>query len=274
MADQPKNIYQRVIEVQKAVQTVLKNEKVEVRGDRSYKAVTHDDVAALLHMPLAEAGIVLLPDVTEFVTTEFNIEKRGDQGPYTQKWYRTDIKIKVKWINADMPDDFFESTGAAFALDTSDKSFSKAYSLALKIVLLKVHLLESRDSEEQRPFENDELSDKRPAGKRPAGKSPPSKKPEPQKPAAKPKSNPILSPATQDEIDVMYSLCIERGLKESVLNLLIRDGYGVTSAKLPAWICSEICKFLGKESVDEAAVVTQAMEVKKRREAKANAQKS
>ena len=34
--------------------------------------------------------------------------------------------------------------------DTSDKAYAKAYSLALKIVLLKVHLLESRDGEEQR----------------------------------------------------------------------------------------------------------------------------
>lgn len=149
-----KNIYQRFIEVQKKVRSVQKKESVEM-GNNSYKAVTHDDVAALLHLPLAEQGIVMLPDVAEYSITDFQVEKydKWKKTNYQQKWYRADLKIKVKWINADKPEDFFESTGGAFALDTSDKAFAKAYSLALKIVLLKVHLLESRDGEEQRLFE-------------------------------------------------------------------------------------------------------------------------
>lgn len=152
------NIYQRFIQVQKQVRSVVKNDTIKMSAtDKGYKAVSHDDVAALLHLPLAEAGIVMLPDVVDFSTTEFEVEKPGYNGKpgYIQRWYRTDLKIMVKWINADKPDDFFSSTGAAFALDTSDKSFAKAYSLALKIVLLKVHLLESRDEEEKRTFEAD-----------------------------------------------------------------------------------------------------------------------
>lgn len=146
-----KNIYQRMIEVQKKVTSVQKDALVKMsENDRGYKAVTHDDVAAALHLPLAEAGIVMLPDVEEFTLSDF--EKTNQWGK-TVTWYRTDIKILVKWINADNPEDFIVSKGAAFALDTSDKSFAKAYSLALKIVLLKVHLLESRDGEEERPFD-------------------------------------------------------------------------------------------------------------------------
>jgi hypothetical protein len=146
-----KNIYQRMIEVQKKVTSVQKDALVKMsENDRGYKAVTHDDVAAALHLPLAEAGIVMLPDVEEFTLSEF--EKTNQWGKKVT-WYRTEIKISVKWINADSPDDFLVSRGGAFALDTSDKSFAKAYSLALKIVLLKVHLLESRDGEEDRPFD-------------------------------------------------------------------------------------------------------------------------
>lgn len=149
--DQSPNIYQRMIAVQKKVQTVLKNETVKMsENDRGYKAVTHDDVAALLHLPLAEAGIVLLPDIEKFSTSTFD---KVNQWGKSVTWYRTDIEIICKWINADKPDDFIQSKGAAFALDTSDKSFAKAYSLAMKIVLLKVHLLESKDNEEQRPFD-------------------------------------------------------------------------------------------------------------------------
>lgn len=180
-----KNIYQRMIEVQKAVQTVEKKETVKMsENDKGYKATSHDDVAALLHLPLAEAGIVLLPDIESYSTTEFQVEKKGYQNnpPTIQRWYRTDIKIICKWINADKPDDFIQSTGAAFALDTSDKSFAKAYSLAMKIVLLKVHLLESRDGEEQRPFDDENNAPKnapKPKDKpSEAKKEPPAKPPE------------------------------------------------------------------------------------------------
>lgn len=156
--DQSPNIYQRMIAVQKKVQTVLKNETVKMsENDRGYKAVTHDDVAALLHLPLAEAGIVLLPDIEKFSTSTFD---KVNQWGKSVTWYRTDIEIICKWINADKPDDFIQSKGAAFALDTSDKSFAKAYSLAMKIVLLKVHLLESKDNEEQRPFDEQNTPDK------------------------------------------------------------------------------------------------------------------
>lgn len=147
-----KNIFQRMAEVQKKVLSVNKNETVKMHeNDRGYKAVTHDDVAAALHLPLAECGVFMLPDVVEYSNTQF--EKTNKYGQQTT-WYRTDLKIKVAWVNIDKPEDRIESTGAAFALDTSDKSFAKAYSLALKIVLLKVHLLESRDGEEQRPFDD------------------------------------------------------------------------------------------------------------------------
>lgn len=146
-----RNIYQRMVEVQKKVRSIVKNEVVKMyENDKGYKAVTHDDVAAALHLPLAECGIVLLPNVESFETTSF--DKTNQYGKMVT-WYRTDIKISVKWINADKPEDFFESSGGAFALDTSDKSFAKAYSLALKIILLKVHLLESKDEEEARPFD-------------------------------------------------------------------------------------------------------------------------
>lgn len=151
-----KNIYQRMVEVQKKVQTVFKNETVKMNeNDKGYKAVTHDDVAAALHLPLAECGVFMLPEIQEYQNSTF--DKQNKYGNVTT-WYRTDLKIKVKWINVDKPEEFIESHGASFALDTSDKSFAKAYSLALKIVLLKVHLLESRDNEEQRPF--DELNNK------------------------------------------------------------------------------------------------------------------
>ncbi|WKV32888.1 putative SSB protein [Bdellovibrio phage MAC3UK] len=130
---------------------VEKRETVKMNeNDKGYKAVTHDDVAAALHLPLAQCGVFMLPDIVKYETSTF--EKANSYGKITT-WYRTDLEIEVQWINIDDPTNLIKAKGASFALDTSDKSFAKAYSLALKIVLLKVHLLASRDEEERRLFE-------------------------------------------------------------------------------------------------------------------------
>lgn len=259
MTDSPnKNIFQRMVEVQKKVRTVIKAEKVQVSGERSYKAVSHDDVAALLHLPLAEAGIVLLPDVVEFTNSDFEVKKKNNYGEYVQRWYRTDLKIKVKWINADKPEDFIESTGASFALDTSDKSFSKAYSLALKIVLLKVHLLESRDGEEERIFEQDlpEKTIDKPLDKKPVTPPVPEKK----------KVN--YAPASADLIDAIWCSAMDRGVSEKELMYLLSEGYGVIGDRqTPTWIAEEIADLLRNPETTAGKVMSEAVRVKTRREA-------
>lgn len=275
------NIYQRMLKVQLAAKSVRKTDTVQVSGERSYKAVTHDEVAALLHDPLAQAGIVLLPAVTKYSITEFEVEKKSNYGGgnYKQKWYRTDIEILVKWINADDPKDFFESNGAAFALDTSDKSFAKAYSLALKIVLLKVHLLESRDGEEARIFENEQsaggknLPPAQPKNSAPAAQG---KKSTPPPPAGKKPAN--LAPANDDDIATMYSLATERGVDAAEVNYLIKNGYGIAEpGKLPVFVCREILHLLNKEDTNSATIMAESQRVISRREAariKAESEKS
>ncbi|AEG42298.1 putative SSB protein [Bdellovibrio phage phi1402] len=142
------------------VHEVEKRETVKMHeNDKGYKAVTHDDVAAALHLPLAECGVFMLPDIVKYETSSF--DKPNSYGKMVT-WYRTDLEISVQWINIDNPSELIQAKGAAFALDTSDKSFAKSYSLALKIVLLKVHLLASRDEEERRMFEEINGPDQRP----------------------------------------------------------------------------------------------------------------
>lgn len=242
--NQSKNIYQRLIEVQKKVTSVTKNETVKMsEKDKGYKAVTHDDVAAVLHTPLAEAGIVLLPTVTSHTISDFEVQKYDNYNKreYKQKWYRTDLSISVKWINADNPEDFIESSGSAYALDTSDKSFAKAYSLALKIILLKVHLLESRDEEEQRPFDQDPKTENKPSQS------------QQQKPPAKPGANPQQQKQnqpnqssqgkppmqnhapgglTQDQLKRLYAIGLGRGWSSEYLRMKIYNSLKKTPSQL------------------------------------------
>lgn len=231
-----KNIYQRIIEVQKKVLSVEKKENVKMyENDKGYKAVSHDDVALLLHTPLAEAGIVLLPTVTEYTVSEFEIDKwdKYEKKTKKQKWYRTDLKINVKWINADDPKDFIESNGGAYALDTSDKSFAKAYSLALKIVLLKVHLLESKDEEEKRTFEGDEPPPKQQPKTNPQASQ--------QKPPAQAGGNPQSKPPvqnhapgalSQDQLKRLYAIGMPRGWSSEYLRLKVYMMYKKTPSQL------------------------------------------
>jgi hypothetical protein len=259
-----KNVYQRFIEVQKKVKSVIKAETVKMNAnDRGYKAVSHDDVAALLHGPLADAGIVLLPTVKSYSTDSFEVEKAGNNGKYTQRWYRSDVEIVVKWINADKPDEFFESMGAAFALDTSDKSFAKAYSLALKIVLLKVHLLESRDGEEERVFEGEEsrvVKKQQPQSVPVEGKEPVKKAPVPNN----------MAPATVSQIELINTLLDQRGIPSGDLDFLVLEGYGFRGSVPPQWIAKELILLLGDENTDQRTIVERTIAVKERRLAAQN----
>lgn len=258
-----KNIYQRFIEVQKKVKSVQKSETVKMNErDKGYKAVSHDDVAALLHLPLAEAGIVLLPTVKSYSTDTFEVTKKGDRGEYVQRWYRTDIEITVKWINADKPDEFIESMGAAFALDTSDKSFAKAYSLALKIVLLKVHLLESRDGEEERVFEGEESVKSLPV--KMANEQLKASKPPPPKPV-----NNNMAPATTAQFGLINTLLEQRGIPEGDLDFLVTEGYGTTPQRLPQWVAKEIIQLLGDQNTNQGTIIEKTAAVRERRLAKA-----
>lgn len=228
--DSTLNIYQRMIEVQKLVTTVDKNSTVKMSdNDKGYKATTHDDVAGALHLPLAQCGVFMLPDIVSFKTEQFD---KVNQWGKTVTWYRTDLEILVKWINVDKPDDFITAKGASFALDTSDKSFAKAYSLALKIVLLKVHLLESRDGEENRPFDEANGGDKAGKGESKKPQSPSNQ----QAPATKSQTPPTL-PKEKVAVapkDVIYPF------ESSIKSQKIGDVDTATLEKAKAWLKSQM----------------------------------
>lgn len=191
------SIHRRMLLVYEWATHVMKNDKVEMTSERSYSAVTHDDISAILHLPLARAGILYKYDQTSLTVTEFETTKPGwkpNDPPKVTKWYRADVEVTVKFINADKPDDFLEYTGKAYAIDSSDKAPAKATSLALKVIDLKAFKLESRDHEEQREFERRTQDDGPPGGwdqrqpqDRPAQPARP--------PAAKPGATPAKPPA-------------------------------------------------------------------------------
>jgi hypothetical protein len=118
---------------------------------RSYSAVNHDDVARLLHKPLAEHGIITKVSVEKVdLSSRDKTNKYGD----TALEYRADVWVEVTFINADDPTEREVCRSFAYAFDSGDKAVGKAESMAVKYVFLKNFVLESTDNEESRDHEN------------------------------------------------------------------------------------------------------------------------
>jgi hypothetical protein len=146
-----KNLYQKMTSIMREVDTVFKGANISMGNGRSYSAVNHDDVARLLHQPLAVEGIITKVSVEKAeISSREKINKYGD----TALEYRADVWVEVTFINADNPEEREVCRSFAYAFDSGDKAVGKAESMAVKYVFLKNFVLESTDNEESRDQEN------------------------------------------------------------------------------------------------------------------------
>lgn len=147
------NLYQRINKVMQTVTTVTKGTTVSITQNNSYKAVSHDDVTALLHGPITDAGLVAIPTLTD-VALETVAKKTEYNGKITETVsYLVKVWAEVEFINIDKPEERHTVKCYAYALDSGDKAVGKAFSMAVKYVYLKTFMLESSDEEESRDYE-------------------------------------------------------------------------------------------------------------------------
>jgi hypothetical protein len=148
------NLYQKINEIMKKIDGIEKGTTVQLNQSRSYTAVSHDDVTALLHKPLADMGIVVIPNI-ESVDVAMNEKEKEYQGKTTVSIeYLVKVNCSIEFVNADKPDERFKSHSFSYALDSGDKAVGKAYSMAIKYIYLKTFMLESYDEEESREHEH------------------------------------------------------------------------------------------------------------------------
>lgn len=116
-------------------------------------AVSHDDVTALLHDPIAEAGIVAFPNMESAELELFEVIKdyQGNKTVSTQ--YRVKVWVSVTFYDSDKPEISITTKCFSYAIDSGDKATGKAYSMAIKYCYLKTFMLESSDDEESRDNE-------------------------------------------------------------------------------------------------------------------------
>lgn len=152
----PKSLALKMIEIMGRVDSVYKGAKVSLSQTRSYMAVSHDDIAALLHPEFVKEKIWVKTSIKES-DTEIVLKQKSDKdGAYTATEYVSRVRVVVTYVNAEDPKDREECEMTAYAIDSGDKGIGKAVSMAVKYVHLKNFTLESTDEEEARdglPFE-------------------------------------------------------------------------------------------------------------------------
>lgn len=147
------NLFQKINHVQKNVKSVFKDSKVSITQNSSYMAVSHDSVTALLHDPLANAGIVAFPTMDSAEVESFEVVKEYNGKETRSTNYRVKVWASVTFYDADAPTNFLQTKCFSYAIDTGDKATGKAYSMAIKYCYLKTFMLESCDEEESREYE-------------------------------------------------------------------------------------------------------------------------
>lgn len=136
----PLNLFQRIVKVRQSVGYAQKDKSVSTGGG-SYKAVTHDQVTAIVREHMNTFGIVCVPTL---VTSTMNPKEDG------AKQQRYDATYSFDFVNADDPADRLTIVIEAHAMDNADKAPGKALSYAKKYAVLKLFEIETGEDEESR----------------------------------------------------------------------------------------------------------------------------
>lgn len=139
------NLYQRINEIRKKVDYIQKDKSVSTGGG-SYKAVTHDQVTAILRAHMNEFGVICVPNLV----TSTAHDRVGDA-----KQFRYDATYSFAFINADKPEEREIITIEAHAMDNADKAPGKALSYAKKYAVLKLFEIETGEDDESRYQQGD-----------------------------------------------------------------------------------------------------------------------
>lgn len=123
------NLHQRLLAAMRKVQYIQKDREIKMSDEKKkgYMVVTHDAVTAKVRPALLENGVVYFPQ--NMVST--------------QNGNRTEIRVDIKFVNADNPADFIEVPTLGYGIDSQDKGPGKALSYAVKMALLKTLSLET-----------------------------------------------------------------------------------------------------------------------------------
>ncbi len=145
-----KNIYQRMSEATKRIQTVAKNLTVETAKGKGYKAVSERDILDAVKPIEIECGIYSYPASREILESQ-TLETETQYGVKTS--FMTRIKTIYRFVNIDNPSEYIETTTFAEGIDSQDKGSGKGMTYGDKYALMKAYKISTGDEPDQEASE-------------------------------------------------------------------------------------------------------------------------
>lgn len=140
------NLYQRIQAVSNDIKNIEKNMTVG-KGSYAYKAVQDIDVVLEVKEAEAKHGLVSLPVKQELVKSEIVKTQKTDGGESTN--YVDIVKMTLRIINLDKPEEFIDIESFGRGLDPGDKGFGKASTYARKYALLNAYKIATGEDPEK-----------------------------------------------------------------------------------------------------------------------------
>lgn len=147
------NLFQRINQVRKGIDYIKKDKSVSTGTSGSYKAVTHDQVTALVRQHMIDAGIICYPVLVSSRVAE-TLDKEGKPS----RNIRYEATYDLTFASCDDPKDAITLRIESHAMDNQDKAPGKALSYAKKYAVLKLFEIETGEDEESR-YQESELFD-------------------------------------------------------------------------------------------------------------------
>jgi len=197
-----KNIYQKLIEVSKAIEYLEKDKSNKMQG---YKYLSEAKVKEVIKKQFEIQGIVFNYSTEEVREYEISPTSKGT------KQFLTVVKGIYHFVDIDNPGEAVNGTWFGTGSDTGDKGLYKAITGGIKYVLNTNFLIPSGDDPENEGNGKD-------------------KKPEPQKEPARDnvKSERLV---TEKQIKRYYAMVKEAGIDPDKADARVKEKYGIEHKK-------------------------------------------
>ncbi len=146
MSAEIKNVHQRLAAAMAEVDYIQKERKQGM----NYTIVSHDAVTAKVRPVLLKNGIVYYPVRCE----------------HSHNGNRAECGMTIRFVNIDVPSDFFDVPTFGYGIDPQDKGPGKAMSYAVKYALLKALGLETGDDPDTESVEFEPPPETKPESKK------------------------------------------------------------------------------------------------------------
>lgn len=149
------NIYEKMSAITGELQTVAKNLTVQQTKTSSYKAVSERDILDAVK-PLEVKYKVYSYPVSRKILESNMLESESEwNGKITKKTtFMTRIETVYRFVNAESPEEYIETTTFAEGIDSQDKGSGKAMTYGDKYALMKAYKISTGDDPDQTASED------------------------------------------------------------------------------------------------------------------------